>query len=472
MVFAFVAVVVTVPAPTVAAAEFAHMVPFLPSASDDLGRQGFVRVINHSDEPGDVIIEAIDDEGASYGPLTLAMAVGETVHFNSLDLEDGNVDKGLSGSAGPGQGHWRLALTSDFGIEVLSYIRTNEGSLTSMHDTVPWREGAHRVAVFNPGSNAQQQSLLRVVNMGEGNATVSIDGVDDAGEPGGGTVTMEVPAGAARTYSAAELESGNAAGLDGSLGDGAGKWQLAVRSDAAVVVMNLLSNPTGHLTNLSSNGADASTITFDFNRGGQGFAADFADYPPDNEEIFELTSDHRPLPAPFESRSGLYLSGVNRSDDLFMFFKGELGGLVPGAHYDVSVSVEIATDVPAGCFGVGGPPGESVWIKAGVTEIEPVPVLEGTYLRMNIDIGNQSNGGEQAVVLGDMANSRSCEQSRRWELKSFAPRSVPAPFSASPNGRAWLMFGIDSGFESRTQVYFTRATVLLRPGKGMAVMDE
>ena len=236
--------------------------------------------------------------------------------------------------------------------------------------------------------------------------------------------------------------------------------------------MNLLSNPTGHLTNLSSNGADTSTITFDFNRGGQGFAADFADYPPDNEEIFELASDHRSLPAPFDSRSGLYLSGVNRSDDLFMFFKGELGGLVPGARYDVSVSVEIATDVPAGCFGVGGPPGESVWIKAGVSEVEPVPVLDGTYLRMNIDIGNQSNGGEQAVVLGDMANSRSCEQSRRWELKSFPPRTVPAPFSASPNGRAWLMFGIDSGFESRTQVYFTRATVLLRPGKGMAVMDE
>ena len=199
MVCAFVAVVVTVPAPTVAAAEFAHMVPFLPSASDDLGRQGFVRVINHSDEPGDVIIEAIDDEGASYGPLTLAMEAGETVHFNSLDLEDGNVDKELGGSTGAGQGDWRLALTTDLRIEVLSYLRTNEGSLTSMHDTVPWREGAHRVVVFNPGSNAQQQSLLRVVNMGDAIGTVSIDGVDDAGDPGGGTVTMEVPAGAART---------------------------------------------------------------------------------------------------------------------------------------------------------------------------------------------------------------------------------------------------------------------------------
>ena len=48
-------------------------IPFFPSASDALGRQGFVRVINRSDELGEVTIEAIDDAGASYEPLTLAI---------------------------------------------------------------------------------------------------------------------------------------------------------------------------------------------------------------------------------------------------------------------------------------------------------------------------------------------------------------------------------------------------------------
>ena len=272
-----------------------------------------------------------------------------------------------------------------------------------------------------------------------------------------------IPAGAARTYSAAELESGKATGLDGSLGDGDGRWRLTVRSDRPLAVMSLLSGPTGRLTNLSNGLADGVTQTFEFSSGEQGFVADFADYPPDDEEIYELTSGYRPLPAPLEPDSALFLSGVNRSDDLVMFYKGQVGGLVAGAAYSVSVSVEIATDTPAGCVGAGGAPGESVWIKAGASEVEPLPILEGSYLRMNIDIGNQSNGGDNAVVLGNMANSRSCELPRQWERKAFEARSIPETVTASASGRTWLFFGTDSGFESRTEVYFTRVTVTFTP---------
>ena len=207
----------------------------------------------------------------------------------------------------------------------------------------------------------------------------------------------------------------------------------------------------------------ALTFIFDFSRGDQRFVAGFADYPPAHADIYELTSGYRTLPPPLEPRSALFISGVNRSDDLFMFFKGPIDGLAPGARYDVTVSLEIATSVPAGCFGVGGAPGESVWIKAGVTAAEPLPVRDGAYLRMNVDIGNQSNGGTQAVVLGNVANSRSCEQPRQWELKSFRARSTPAPISIAANGRAWVLFGVDSGFESLTGIYFTHVAVTLTP---------
>ena len=82
---------------------------------------------------------------------------------------------------------------------------------------------------------------------------------------------------------------------------------------------------------------------------------------------------------------------------------------------------------------------------------------------MNIDIGNQSNGGTQAVVLGNVANTRRCEQPRQWELKSFPARSMPEPISIAADGRAWLLFGADSGFEARTEVYFTQAAVTFTP---------
>ena len=209
--------------------------------------------------------------------------------------------------------------------------------------------------------------------------------------------------------------------------------------------------------------ADDVAFTVDFHRGPQGFMAGFADYPPADAQVYELTSDYRKLPPPLESESALFISGVNRSDDLFMFFKGPISGLLPGAQYRVTVGVEIATDTPSGCVGVGGAPGESVWIKAGVTAVEPLAVPDGSYLRMNVDVGNQSRGGAQAVVLGDIANSRSCEQSRRWERKSYQGQTTPTPISVAPDGRAWLLFSADSGFESRTSIYFTRASVTLTP---------
>lgn len=134
-------------------------IPFFLSASDELGRQGFVRVINHSTEAGEVSITAFDDEGESYGPLTLSLAAHETAHFNSDDLEYGNPAKGLMGGTGAGQGDWRLDLASGLNIEVLSYVRTSDGFLTSMHDTVPLKGDAYRVATFNPVPTSTRRAV-------------------------------------------------------------------------------------------------------------------------------------------------------------------------------------------------------------------------------------------------------------------------------------------------------------------------
>ena len=235
------------------------------------------------------------------------------------------------------------------------------------------------------------------------------------------------------------------------------------RSWPGFSAVTLLGSALIACSGLPTGPSDALTFSFDFNRGPQGFIAGFADYPPDHADSYELTSGYRALPPPLEAQSALFLSGVNRSDDLFMFFKGRVDGLPPGARYGVTVGIEIATDTPAGCVGVGGPPGESVWIKAGATAVEPLPVRDGSHLRMNIDIGRQSNSGAQAVVLGNIANSRSCEQPRQWERKSFENRSTPMTISVPADGRAWLLFGADSGFESRTAIYFTRAAVTFTP---------
>ena len=232
------------------ASDGAYAALMFPTVLDEV-RQGFARVRNRSSTSGVVNVLAYDDAGQRFGPLRLSVDGGETVHFNSDDLDTGNADKGLEGSIEPGDGPWRLELWSNLDIEVLSYIRTVDGFLTSMHDVVPSTTAGHRVAFFNPGSNRAQVSRLRLVNPGGRDATVVIKGVDDEGESPGSWVRTTVAAGAARSFTSAELETGGE-GIIGALGDGTGKWRLLVESDEDLVVMSLLESPTGHLTNLST----------------------------------------------------------------------------------------------------------------------------------------------------------------------------------------------------------------------------
>ena len=230
----------------------AHGLPFLPSASDAGGRQGIAQVLNRSAEAGEVRIVAVDDSGRRYGPLTLSIGANETAHVTSADLENGNADKGLFGAIGPGVGDWRLELSSELDIEALSYVRARDGLVTAMHDVAPSEGTRHRVPLFNAASDWNQESRLRLINPGSGPAEVAITGIDSRGETPGDGVAVTIPAGASLTYTAAELESGLGTGLRGALGDGTGEWRLMVESEQPLVVMSLVSSPTGHLTNLST----------------------------------------------------------------------------------------------------------------------------------------------------------------------------------------------------------------------------
>ena len=227
-----------------------HEVPLFIAAGRADGRQGFVRIINRSDEAGDVYIAAFDDAGEAAERVQLAIEPLQTVHFNSTHLEQGT-KAGLAG-IGDGAGDWRLILASTLAVEVLAYVRTPDGFLTAMHDTVPWADGAHQVLFFNPASNLRQRSLLRLANPGAMPVEATITGVDDRGRSPGTAVRLTIPAGAARTLNSEQLEEGEGDGLSGALGDGSGKWRLAVAADGELRVMSLMESSGGHLSNLST----------------------------------------------------------------------------------------------------------------------------------------------------------------------------------------------------------------------------
>ena len=213
-----------------------------------------------------MIVKATDDSGAVRGTFRVPIGANQVLHFNSDDLEYGNADKGIAG-VGDGSGDWRLAVASkrtgirpfpnhllqSLDLQVLSYMRTRDGFLTALHDLV-YDTGHHQVPVFNPGSNMNQESVLRLISIApvryDGTprtntvTTVTVKGVDDRGEEGDRPVTLTLRGNGAVMLTARELE-------DMGLGDGSGKWRLLVSADNPVGVMSIMRTVTGHLTNLS-----------------------------------------------------------------------------------------------------------------------------------------------------------------------------------------------------------------------------
>ena len=137
-----------------------------------------------------------------------------------------------------------------------------------------------------------------------------------------------------------------------------------------------------------------------------------------------------------------------------------MDGLLSEATYTVSAVIDLATNVPAGSFGIGGSPGSSVFMKAGASTVEPVAIEDSNrHLRMNIDKGNQSRGGRSMAVLGDVAHP--LIENREYRIKTLDGLELPVSADTDDEGRLWLVVGTDSGFEGLTALYYARISYTL-----------
>ncbi|MGP9800029.1 hypothetical protein [Rheinheimera sp. NSM] len=197
---------------------------------------------------------------------------------------------------------------------------------------------------------------------------------------------------------------------------------------------------------------------YDFRDGAQQWQPGFSDYPSDNADIFELESGIRTLPTGF-SGTGFYLAGMNRSDDLFMYIKRQITGLEPSSRYQLSVSVRFLTDAGADCVGVGGAPGESVYLKFGYAATEPKQA--GYYL--NADKGNQSQDGSQGRVIGNIAAADiGCDGQKFAGKTVTGGGKTPLQFTSNADGTIWVFIGTDSGFEGLTRLYYQELDLRIR----------
>jgi cyclophilin family peptidyl-prolyl cis-trans isomerase len=208
---------------------------------------------------------------------------------------------------------------------------------------------------------------------------------------------------------------------------------------------------------------DSVVRSFDFALGRHGFVAGFADLPANYDPgLYALTAGHVPRPVNLGGAKALFLSGANRSDDLWMFWKKKITGLIPGATYEVVIDLELASKYAVGLMGIGGPPGEGVTVKLGASTVEPKLATDGSgWLRLNLDKGNQSVGGKNVIASGHIAKPE--DGNENYVPVDRNNRAAAQKVRAARDGSLWLIAGTDSGFEGTTAVYFTKLTAVFAP---------
>lgn len=201
-------------------------------------------------------------------------------------------------------------------------------------------------------------------------------------------------------------------------------------------------------------------IEFDFEDGDNGFVPIFADYPSEDnaDKFYEFDYDWRKIPID-NVENGLFISGNNHSDDLFMGYYKELNGFAPNKSYDVDVSLKLATNVDGGQMGIGGSPGASVYVKCGMATQKPNATADDYgYYRLNIDKGNQASDGKDMKTVGTVEKQETTVP-KEYELNEY---NFSIEMTADENGNAYFIVGTDSGFEGTTSYYISDVEIQLK----------
>lgn len=209
------------------------------------------------------------------------------------------------------------------------------------------------------------------------------------------------------------------------------------------------------------------TIEFSFANGMSGWEASYSDYSLGQEPTIAFAFGIERVPRFSETATGLFLTSHNRSDDVFMYATRQVTGLTPGARYRVETTISIATNAPAGCAGIGGAPGEAVALKAGAASSKPATVLQrGTYVALNIDKGDNVNGGPDARTIGNIAQELpggQCSGDGPYQRKTLTSGTRSVTATAGADGQLWLIIGTESGFEGLTRIYLLEGVTKLVP---------
>ena len=293
-----------------------------------------------------------------------------------------------------------------------------------------------------------------------GNAGGGRGGTTGGGGAAGSGVGTGGTSGAAGGHGGSMAGTSGAAGTGGGMGGTAGAGAMGGTAGAGAM------GGGGGASGGAGGAAQPGTFSqvWDFTTYTEGWTEGFCDYPPDLGTDYDLMFGWESLPAELPPGGGLRINGNNHSDDLFMYITRVITGLRPSAAYLMDVVLVIGTNASEACGGIGGSPGTSVTMKIGASATEPRTQQDNLgWLRLNLDKGNQSVGGADLKVVGDISNTLPSVtgppapyQAKTLTLSNFA-------VTTSNDGKVFAILGTDSGFEGVTTLFYDRISITLTP---------
>lgn len=200
------------------------------------------------------------------------------------------------------------------------------------------------------------------------------------------------------------------------------------------------------------------TESYSFIESDEGWIGGFADYPIDSTGYhlqFEL--DSLPYSVNADStKKGLRVSGINGTENLFMFIKRKVSGLQENTTYQLLFNVRLASN--ARTAGTGGAFGESVYVKVGGLTEEPQTEISGDYHRINLDKGSLAESGTNMITIGHIGVAATTENYAIITRNNSRANSVYA--TTNSEGELWVIVGTDSNFEGKTTLFYTQVDVM------------
>ena len=206
-----------------------------------------LRFANPGTTNANIVITGRDDANEPSGTVRFTLAPGYGGYLTAQSLESGS--NSFSGRLGSGTGKWRLTVSSNVDIQVMSLLRSPTGHISNL-STAPRTTYLYNDPLYEPyevlsvplvlpASDNNLTGFVRFIHRPDSNyvgdvAIWEVTGIDDNGTPfpprsvGGQEMIFGV--GEAVNLNSRDLEQGNVSKglLYGGLGNGEGNWRLEI----------------------------------------------------------------------------------------------------------------------------------------------------------------------------------------------------------------------------------------------------